>query len=85
MQAERDHALHLLGQKTDQIVELTYPERKRVHNQKYRSWVEEQGKTVEELNEQWTRPAYWDDVHRQTDALDALITEFNEQVGESVR
>lgn len=85
VQAERDHALHLLGQKTDQIVELTYPERKRVHNQKYRSWVEEQGKTVEELNEQWTRPAYWDDVHRQTDALDALITEFNEQVGESIR
>ena len=80
-QAERDYALHLLGQKTDQMTELTYPERKRIHNQKYRSWVEEQGKSEAELRAQWERPAYWDEIHRQTEALDARITEFNEEAG----
>ena len=33
--AELDHNLHMLNLKTDSMLELTYPERKRVHNLKY--------------------------------------------------
>ena len=48
-----DHHLHILGLKTDNMLELTYPERKRVHNLKYYTWVEQQGKTAEELDALW--------------------------------
>ena len=43
--AELDHNLHILNLKTDNMMELTYPERKRVHNLKYYTWVEQQGMT----------------------------------------
>ena len=49
-----DHARHMLGLKTDSMLELTYTERKRVHNLKYYTWVEQQGMTVEDLNAQWS-------------------------------
>lgn len=45
-------ALHM-GLKLDNMQELTYADRKRVHNLKYYTWVEQQGKTVEELNALW--------------------------------
>ena len=44
-----DHARHMLDLKTDSMLELTYTERKRVHNLKYYTWVEQQGMTVEDL------------------------------------
>ena len=40
-------ALHMLGLKTDNMMEMGYAERKRVHNLKYYTWVEQQGMTVE--------------------------------------
>ena len=77
-----DHSLHLLGQRTDALEELTYPARKRIHNLKYYTWVEQQGRTVEELEALWYDPARtWDAVHRQADALDELINAFNEESG----
>lgn len=42
-----DHAIHMLGLKTDSMMELTYRDRKRIHNLKYYTWVEQQGKTAE--------------------------------------
>ncbi len=48
-EAALDHAIHMLGLKTDSMMELNYQERKRVHNLKYYTWVEQQGKTSEEL------------------------------------
>jgi len=58
--------------------ELTYPERKRVHNLNYFTWVEQMGKTVEELNTQWYDwPDFWDRIHGQADRIDELIREFN--------
>jgi hypothetical protein len=81
-QAELDFHLHLLNQKTDNMLELTHPERKRIHNLKYYTWIEQQGRDVNELNDQWYRfPEYWDDVHHQVDEIDELITEFNERTG----
>ena len=80
--AELDHNLHMLGQKTDYMMELNYQQRKRVHNLKYYTWVEQQGRSVQELNDQWYDTAgTWDAVHRQAKDLDDLINEFNEEVG----
>ena len=77
-----DHNLHMLGLKTDNLLELTYAERKRVHNLKYYTWVEQQGRTVEELNDLWYDvEGTWDAVHAQAAELDELINEFNEATG----
>lgn len=82
MAAAVDHNLHMLGARTDNLLELTYPLRKRVHNLKYYTWVEQQGRTAEELNALWYDEAgTWQAVHGQADALDALIEEFNEATG----
>ena len=81
-EAAMDHALHMLGLKLDNMQELTYADRKRVHNLKYYTWVEQQGKTVEELNALWyDTEGTWDTVHKQAKDLDDLINEFNEATG----
>ncbi len=72
---------HLIGQRTDNMEELTYPDRKRVHNLKYYTWVEQQGKTYAEIQAQWYEPDYWSNIHGQVDEIDALIDEFNGRVG----
>ncbi len=80
--AELDHSLHMLGLKTDNLMELTYADRKRVHNLKYYTWVEQQGKTVEEINALWYDPqGTWEAVHAQAKELDELINAFNEESG----
>ncbi len=77
-----DHSLHMLGLKTDSMAELTYADRKRIHNLKYYTWVEQQGKTAEELNALWyDTENTWDAVHRQAAELDELIDAFNDEVG----
>ncbi len=80
--AELDHNLHILNLKTDSMAELSYRDRKRIHNLKYYTWVEQQGRTVEDLNALWydTKDT-WDAVHAQADELDGLIDEFNERTG----
>ncbi|MBQ4062313.1 MAG: pyridoxal-5-phosphate-dependent protein subunit beta [Christensenellaceae bacterium] len=77
-----DFVRHLEGQKTDNMLELTYPERKRVHNLKYYTWVEQQGKNVDELNALWyDTENSWGAVHKQAADIDALINEFNDMTG----
>jgi cysteine synthase len=71
----------LAGQRTDNFLELTYPERKRIHNLKYYTWVEQQGKAIEELNAQWSDPSYWTSIQGQAEKIDALIEEFNAEAG----
>ena len=81
-EAALDHALHMLGLRTDNMMEMGYAERKRVHNLKYYTWVEQQGMTVEDLNAQWyDTKNTWDAVHAQAKELDELICEFNEATG----
>lgn len=72
-------ALH--GVRTDALIELSYAERKRIHNLKYYTWVEQQGKTYEEIQAQWYDPNYWTDVQRQAGEIDAKIEAFNRMVG----
>lgn len=72
---------HLLGTHTANVQELTYPERKRVHNLKYFTWVEQQGKETAELNAQWEQASFWTGVQGQMAEMDALIDEFNSRSG----
>ena len=73
---------HLLGIKTDFTLEAGYSERKRIHNLKYFTWVEQMGRSVEELDAQWyDYPAYWDRIHSMVPKIDELIGAFNERAG----
>jgi hypothetical protein len=80
--AAADFAASLGGQKTDNMLELSYAERKRVHHLKYYTWVEQQGRTVEELDAQWyNQEKTFLGVQNQADEIDALINDFNARVG----
>lgn len=66
----------------DHMKELGYYDKKAIHNLKYYTWIEQQGKDVEELNAQWyDHENYWGKTFKQVDKIDALITEFNDRVG----
>jgi cysteine synthase len=75
--AWRDQAGPLAHQSIDYFKELTYPERKAIHHLKYFTWVEQQGKSADELREQW-EPEYWR-VRFEDEAahIDRLIDAFN--------
>ena len=75
------HERHILGATTDHMEELTHPARKRVHNLKYYTWVEQQGKTYDEIQRQWYDDDYWASIPATANELDALITEFNQRTG----
>jgi cysteine synthase len=80
--AMRDHAQNLLGVKTDSMMELTHTDRKRIHNLKYFTWIEQQMFHIAELNRQWyDYENYWGEVQRMTAKIDELITQFNIHVG----
>ncbi|MEJ2492621.1 MAG: pyridoxal-phosphate dependent enzyme [Desulfuromonadales bacterium] len=79
--AQRDlELIDALG--IDHTKELSYYDKKTIHNLKYYTWIEQQGRTVEELNAQWyDHDNYWYGMFDQVDAIDALINDFNERVG----
>jgi len=80
--AVRDYAQHLMSLKTDSMMELTENDRKRIHNLKYYTWIEQQQFEVNELNRQWyDYDHYWASTQQLTPTIDALITEFNRRVG----
>jgi len=74
-------AQHLQGLAIDNMEELTYYGRKRIHNLKYYTWVEQQGKTYEEIQQQWDDDKYWESIPTSVDQIDALIEEFNAKTG----
>jgi len=76
-----DDARYLKGQATDYMQELGYKDRKRIHNLKYYTWVEQQGRTYEEIMAQWYDPDYWTEIQSQGPEIDALIEEFNHKAG----
>lgn len=79
--AAADDARWLKGVTTDNMEELTYTARKRIHNLKYYTWVEQQAKTYEEIQAQWYQPDYWTELQQQTAEIDALIEAFNQKAG----
>jgi hypothetical protein len=62
------------GQKTDWIGEGTLDARQRWFNLKYYTWVEQQGKTVEELNAQ-RDPSWWRAHQELVNDIDQRILE----------
>jgi cysteine synthase len=80
-QAAADFARFLQGESTDNLLELRYNDRRRIHNLKYFTWVEQQGKTYAEIQSMWQEPDYWTTIQSQVEAIDELIKEFNQDVG----
>jgi cysteine synthase len=79
--AAADHARWLLGQGTDNLLELSYADRRRIHNLKYFTWVEQQGRTYEEIQAQWHDRDYWLGFQSQAAEIDTWIEAFNAEVG----
>lgn len=79
--AAADHARYLQGLSTDHMLDLRFEDQRRVHNLKYYTWVEQQGRTFEEIQDQWYDREYWTSVQKQVPEIDALIEEFNAKVG----
>lgn len=71
----------IFGQGTDNFAELGYQDKKRIHNLKYFTWIEQQGKNVEELNAQWYDENYWEERFSVVPEWDSLIEKFNREVG----
>ncbi|MCD6238052.1 MAG: pyridoxal-phosphate dependent enzyme [Thermotogae bacterium] len=69
-----------MGVKTDWFFEGTLENRRRWHNLKYYTWVEQQGKTVEELNEQ-LKEEYWEKQQQMTKETDELILDYRKKEG----
>lgn len=71
----------MIGQlATDNMLELSYPDKKRIHNLKYYTWVEQQGKTYNEINAQWYDINYWTKIYKLAPEIDKLIINFNNRV-----
>ena len=81
LDAAADFARYLQGVTTDNMLELSYIDRKRIHNLKYFTWVEQQGKTYEEIMAQWYQDDYWTGVQSQVEEIDEAIIAFNSDVG----
>ncbi|MEK7705510.1 MAG: pyridoxal-phosphate dependent enzyme [Myxococcota bacterium] len=80
-QAARDHAGPIAHQSIDYFKELGYYERKAIHNLKYYTWVEQQGKTYEEIQALWD-PGFWTRLfEEEVGRVDELIESFNRETG----
>jgi len=79
--AQRD--MELLRSLTyDNTKELSYYDRKAIHNLKYFTWIEQQAKDLKELNAQWyDHENFWTKTLNQADAIDDLINDFNARIG----
>ena len=79
-QAAVVHERCILGQKIDYFKELLHYERKAIHNLKYFTWVEQQGREVNELQEQWSR-GYWASIfEEELPQIEDLIRSFNRRI-----
>ena len=76
--AGRHYARYLQGITPDYVRELNYADRKALHNFKYFTWVEQQGKSPDELRQLWDTD-FWSQVFSTdvVDEWDRLIEAFN--------
>ena len=81
-EAIKDYHRYLMAESTGHMRELSYYDRRQIHNLKYFTWVEQQGKSLPELDAQWyDYPDYWEKVQQQASEIDRLIESFNQDVG----
>lgn len=76
--ARRYHERIFLYQEPSYFFEGDRMNKARWHNLKYYTWVEQQGKTVEELNDQKYQN-YWLDQANKVEEFDKLILEYREK------
>jgi cysteine synthase len=74
--AARHFGRYIEGINTDHLRELGYHDRKQIHNLKYFTWVEQQGRTADELRRLWDDD-FWTQTFAQADVWDKMIREFN--------
>ncbi len=75
-------ARYLDGASVDYLRELSYADRKALHNFKYFTWVEQQGRTSEDLRRLWDE-SFWQETFsvEHIEELDRRIAAFNEATG----
>ncbi len=76
-QADRDYErLQVVG--TDNLLELSFVDKRRIHQLKYFTWIEQLGKQLPELRAQWDDSYnYWGGLHQEASRLDEMINDFN--------
>ncbi|MFO7863018.1 MAG: pyridoxal-phosphate dependent enzyme [Salinivirgaceae bacterium] len=81
LDAAKDMEKCIMGTTTDHLKELGYYDRKNIHNLKYFTWIEQQAKELEDLNQMWDDRQLWPSIFNQVHRWDELINEFNERTG----
>ncbi len=81
LQAAKDMERCLMGIVNDHFKELTYYDRKAIHNLKYFTWVEQQQKSIEDLNQLWEDRPLWQRIFNQADIWEDMIQAFNKDTG----
>jgi len=77
-----DFNQHIRGLSVDWMQELGYYDRRRIHNLKYYTWIEQQGRELDELNAQWyDAEEYWGSIRKMAPAIDEKIRAFNDMTG----
>ncbi|MDO9508942.1 MAG: pyridoxal-phosphate dependent enzyme [Thermovirgaceae bacterium] len=77
-----DYHRSILGLGTDWMKELTYYDKKAIHNLKYYTWIEQQGRELDELNAQWyDAESYWGGIPGMAVRIDDKINAFNKMTG----
>lgn len=78
--AGRHFARYLEGIGVDHLRELSYVDRKTLHNFKYFTWVEQQQRDVNDLRRLWD-PEFWTETFGLLEEWDRRIEAFNRDVG----
>lgn len=81
LDAAKDMEKCIMGTTVDYLRELGYYDRKNIHNLKYFTWIEQQAKELEDLNQMWNDRNLWPNIFNQVGRWDELINEFNERTG----
>jgi cysteine synthase len=71
---------YILGAATDHYLELRVPDRDRIFNLGYYTWVEQQGVTVDEFVAR-RDASFWTDLLAMVPAWDRMITDLNARTG----
>ena len=76
IEAAETFGRYLLGAGTDNMIELTRPERERVFNLGYYTWVEQQGTSLEDFDRRRDQ-TFWDGLMELVPVWDGMIAKFN--------
>ncbi|MCA9311608.1 MAG: hypothetical protein KDA21_10410, partial [Phycisphaerales bacterium] len=77
--AWRDIGRGLDAVTTDHLRELSHRDRRALHHLKYFTWVEQQQRSVADLERLWD-PAFWGETYAQVETWDGWIRAFNDRV-----